>query len=174
MDESPYLSQGSRGTIAAAAQLARAFKGHLVVVSLDREEWTFDGSVRADTISFHLKGWKDECPLAAQVKHRGHRHSMLKKRRFVLADNECDDYDMVVNKVSEKDDASLLFTGHGTQFWLSMVCTLQGDDVALSIADLADDIEGTFVVLSTDMVEQSYVDANKLAKFMGCSFAFVE
>eukprot|EP00240_Pyramimonas_obovata_P007617 CAMPEP_0118934690 /NCGR_PEP_ID=MMETSP1169-20130426/13963_1 /TAXON_ID=36882 /ORGANISM="Pyramimonas obovata, Strain CCMP722" /LENGTH=154 /DNA_ID=CAMNT_0006877619 /DNA_START=265 /DNA_END=729 /DNA_ORIENTATION=+ len=120
MDESPYLSQGSRETVAAAAQLASAFKGHLVVVSLDRVGWSFDGSVRADTIAWHLK------------------------------ENNCDEYDMVVNKVAE------------------------GEDVAIGIADLADDIEGTFVVLSTDIVEEEYLDANKLAKFIGCSFAFIE
>ena len=51
---------------------------------------------------------------------------------------------------------------------------MQDDDVAIAIADLADDIEGTFIVMSTDMVEEGYLDANKLAKFMGCSFAFIE
>jgi hypothetical protein len=68
MDENPYLSQGSRETIAAAAQLANAFKGHLVVVSLDRPAWTFNGSVRADTITFYMKG-----PISAKCRNILHK-----------------------------------------------------------------------------------------------------
>jgi len=119
MDENPYLSLGSRQTIAAAAQLANSFKGHLVVVSLDRPAWTFNGSVRADTIAFYMK------------------------------ESNCEEYEMVAVKVEE-------------------------DDAAIAIADLADDIDGTYLMLSTNIVEDGHLDANALAKFAGCSFAFVE
>jgi hypothetical protein len=51
---------------------------------------------------------------------------------------------------------------------------VEEDDAAIAIADLADDIDGTYLMLSTNIVEDGHLDANLLAKFAGCSFAFVE
>ena len=44
----------------------------------------------------------------------------------------------------------------------------------MTVADLADDMEATLLLLTTDSVKEGFIDANMLAKFVGCSFLFVE
>lgn len=47
-------------------------------------------------------------------------------------------------------------------------------EASITLADMADDLDATLLMLATDSVEAGYVDANMLAKFLGCSFLFVE
>mmetsp|Transcript_13498 Transcript_13498/g.18503 ORF Transcript_13498/g.18503 Transcript_13498/m.18503 type:complete len:211 (+) Transcript_13498:205-837(+) len=86
-----------------------------------------------------------------------------------------DEPEWTLDEVVRSDTIKWHLNEHGQSDYELLIKTVaKGDKGSIMIADLADEIDSSMVVLSTDTVEGGLVDANILAKFIGCDFLFIE